>query len=99
MFHHATIDKLFCEEINLGAKFPRTVASGLRDHYTLEQMQDRRVLVVCNLPKRNMGKGKNRFSSLGMVLCAEKSVDGKATVCLICMRSGGGGVLLLACFD
>ena len=78
MWHHPDIDKLFCEEIDIGAKLPRTVASGLREHYTLEQMSDRRVLVVCNLPKRNMGKSK--FPSLGMVLCAEKSVDGKDTV-------------------
>ena len=50
----------------------------MREHYKLEDMSDRRVLVVCNLPKRNMGKSK--FPSLGMVLCAQKNVDGKETV-------------------
>ena len=48
------------------------MASGLRDHYTLEEMQGRLVIVVCNLKDAKM-KG---FVSQGMVL-AVKSADGK----------------------
>jgi tRNA-binding EMAP/Myf-like protein len=56
----------------MGEDAPRQIASGLRDHYTLEEMQNRRLIVVCNLKKASlMG-----FSSSGMVLCA-KSDDGK----------------------
>ena len=59
-------DKLYCEEIDLGEKIGRRqIASGLRKHYTLEQMQNRLVVVVENLkPKKLAG-----FLSQGMVLC------------------------------
>jgi tRNA-binding EMAP/Myf-like protein len=64
--------RLYCEEIDMGEESPRQIASGLRDYYTLEEMQGQRLIVVCNLKKANlMG-----FSSSGMVLCA-KSPDGK----------------------
>jgi tRNA-binding EMAP/Myf-like protein len=64
--------RLYCEEIEMGEEAPRQIASGLRDHYSLEEMQGRRLIVVCNLKKASlMG-----FSSSGMVLCA-KSEDGK----------------------
>lgn len=56
----------------MGEDLPRQIASGLRDFYSLEEMQGRRLVVVCNLKKASlMG-----FSSSGMVLCA-KSADGK----------------------
>ena len=72
VWNHETGDKLYCEEIEMGEDAPRQIASGLRDHYTLEEMQGRRLIVVCNLKKASlMG-----FSSYGMVLCA-KSDDGK----------------------
>ena len=67
-------DKLFCEEIDVGeATGPREIASGLRDYYSLEEMQDRLVLVVCNLKAAKIVD----FMSNGMVLAA-KSEDGKA---------------------
>ena len=47
------------------------VASGLRAHYSLEEMQGRRLLVICNMKKRKM----QGFNSFGMVLCAK--TDGK----------------------
>ena len=47
----------------------RTIASGLRDYYTLEEMQNRKVLVLCNLkPQKLLG-----FDSHGMVLAATSS--------------------------
>jgi methionyl-tRNA synthetase len=72
VWNHSTADKLFCEEINLGTDIgTREVASGLRSHYSLEDMEKRRVLVVCNLkPAKMVG-----FESAGMVLAA-KSEDG-----------------------
>mmetsp|Transcript_44291 Transcript_44291/g.94279 ORF Transcript_44291/g.94279 Transcript_44291/m.94279 type:complete len:804 (-) Transcript_44291:58-2469(-) len=70
---HPEADKLFCEEIDVGEEGgPRQIASGLREHYTLEEMQDRKVLVVCNLKAAKIVG----FSSNGMVLAA-KSDDGK----------------------
>lgn len=74
VWNHAGADKLFCEEIDVGEEAgPRQIASGLRDFYTLEDMQDRLVLVVCNLKAAKIVD----FMSNGMVLAA-KSEDGKA---------------------
>jgi len=73
VWHHPEADKLFCEEIDVGEEGgPRQIASGLREHYTLEEMQDRKVLVVCNLKAAKIVG----FTSNGMVLAA-KSDDGK----------------------
>merc|ERR1712150_330559 len=63
---HTDSEKLYCEEIDVGEEQPRSIASGLRSYYSENEMQNRHVLVVCNLKKRNfLG-----FSSHGMILCA-----------------------------
>lgn len=68
VWNHASADKLFCEQIDVGEETgPREIASGLRDHYSLEDMQDRLVLVVCNLKAAKIVG----FSSNGMVLAAK----------------------------
>jgi len=66
VWNHPEADKLYCEEINVGEETPRQIASGLRPHFTLEQMQGQRLLVVSNLKPKNLVK----FKSHGMVLCA-----------------------------
>mmetsp|Transcript_27234 Transcript_27234/g.45410 ORF Transcript_27234/g.45410 Transcript_27234/m.45410 type:complete len:787 (-) Transcript_27234:75-2435(-) len=72
VWNHEEADKLLCEEIDLGEEGgPRQIASGLRGHYSLEEMQDKKVLVVCNL-KASKIVG---FVSNGMVLAAKG--DGK----------------------
>lgn len=63
---HETAEKLYCEEIDVGEDAPRAIASGLVPYYSLEQMQDRKLIVVCNLKARNLVG----FKSHGMVLCA-----------------------------
>lgn len=65
-WNHPESEKLICEEIDLGEGTNRTICSGIRAHYTAEQVQGRKVLVVCNLKKRTMAG----FDSQGMVLCA-----------------------------
>ena len=68
VLRHETAEKLYCEEIDIGEEAPRPIASGLVPFYSLEQMQDRRVIVVANLlPRKLVG-----FKSNGMVLCASK---------------------------
>lgn len=65
--------RLFCEEIDVGDNDGlRQVASGLREHYSLDEMKNSLVVVVCNLKEAKM-KG---FVSRGMVLAA-KSADGR----------------------
>ena len=68
---HATADKLYCEMIDIGEAEPRAIASGLVPHYTLEQMQGRRLIVVANLKPRSLVG----FQSFGMVLCGAKSQE------------------------
>eukprot|EP00605_Chrysophyceae_sp_TOSAG23-4_P000453 GSChrysophyteH1.ASY1.ANO1.511.1 assembled CDS len=71
-WNHPAAEKLFCEEIDIGAEVGvREVASGLRAYYEISEMIDRNVLVVCNLkPAKMVG-----FESAGMVLAA-KADDG-----------------------
>ena len=75
---HPDADKLYCEEIDCGEEGgPRQIASGLRAHYSLDEMQGKRVLVVANLKAKNLVG----FKSHGMVLCAaETNADGSEKV-------------------
>jgi aminoacyl tRNA synthase complex-interacting multifunctional protein 1 len=58
---------LWCEKVDLGKEGgPRQILSGLRKFYNNEDMQDKLVLVLCNLKKQNLVG----VSSHGMVLCA-----------------------------
>jgi glutamyl-tRNA synthetase len=66
VWEHEEADKLFCEEIDVGEDEPRQVASGLRPYMNAEDMEGRKVLVLCNLKARKMVG----FPSHGMVLCA-----------------------------
>ena len=71
-WEHEEADKLFCEEIDIGEESPRQIASGLRAHYQLQELEGQRVLVLANLKARKlMG-----FPSHGMVLCASSSDGG-----------------------
>ena len=63
---HEEADKLYCEEIDVGEEAPRQIASGLRPHFSLEEMMGQRLLVMSNLKAKNLVG----FKSHGMVLCA-----------------------------
>lgn len=79
VWNHPDADKLFCEEIDVGEESgPRQIASGLRGHYELADMENKKVLVVCNLKAAKIVG----FASNGMVLAA-KSPDG-SKVELVC---------------
>jgi len=66
---HAESEKLYCEEVDVGEDHPRKIVSGLRLYYSESEMENRYVLVVCNLKKRNF----IGFPSHGMILCASNS--------------------------
>lgn len=76
---HPNADSLYVEKIDVGEGEPRTIVSGLADYYTLEQMANRKVLVICNLPPKAL-KGVN---SKGMVFCASTTVEEKRSVYLL----------------
>lgn len=66
-WEHPDADKLYCEEINLGEEDgPRQIASGLKAHYSVNEMVGKKVLVLANLKSRKLVG----FPSHGMVLCA-----------------------------
>ena len=61
VWEHETLEKIWCEEIDLGEEKVRTIASGLRHAYTADQMLNRKVVVCANLKPRNI-KGRVKFS-------------------------------------
>ncbi|KAK6332362.1 G4 quadruplex nucleic acid binding protein [Orbilia brochopaga] len=63
---HPDADSLYVSTINCGDAEPRTICSGLRNHIPLEEMQQRFVVVVCNLKPVKM----RGIVSAGMVLAA-----------------------------
>ncbi|KIJ54689.1 hypothetical protein M422DRAFT_24595 [Sphaerobolus stellatus SS14] len=69
---HPDADGLYVEQIDVGEETPRTVVSGLVNYIPIEQMQDKWLIVVCNLKPANMRGVKSH----AMVLCASHK-DGK----------------------
>ncbi|XP_038056155.1 aminoacyl tRNA synthase complex-interacting multifunctional protein 1-like isoform X1 [Patiria miniata] len=63
---HPDADTLYLEQVDLGEADPRTVVSGLVKHVTLEEMQDRLVIMCCNLKPAKM----RGVLSQAMVMCA-----------------------------
>jgi aminoacyl tRNA synthase complex-interacting multifunctional protein 1 len=64
---HPNADSLYLEEIDLGEpEGPRQVISGLVKFVPIEKMQNRMVVVVCNLKPAKM----RDVMSYGMVMCA-----------------------------
>jgi len=81
VWNHESAEKLFCEEVDLaeeGEDGPRQITSGLRSFYTLEEMQDRKVLVVCNLKAAKI----QGFTSNGMVLAAKVHIVVGSALCV-----------------
>ncbi|XP_025873402.2 aminoacyl tRNA synthase complex-interacting multifunctional protein 1 isoform X1 [Vulpes vulpes] len=63
---HPDADSLYVEEVDVGETAPRTVVSGLVNHVPLEQMQNRMVILLCNLKPAKM----RGVISQAMVMCA-----------------------------
>lgn len=63
---HPDADSLYVEKIDLGEAQPRTVVSGLVKHIPIDEMQNRLVVVMCNLKPAKM----RGVTSEGMVMCA-----------------------------
>jgi len=51
---HPNADSLYIEKIDVGEAEPRTVVSGLAKFMSLEELQDRLVVVLCNLKPVSM---------------------------------------------
>ncbi|KNA12223.1 hypothetical protein SOVF_127940 [Spinacia oleracea] len=66
---HPDADSLYVEEIDVGEAAPRTVVSGLVKYIPIEEMQNRKVCVLCNLKPASM----RGIKSHAMVLAASNS--------------------------
>jgi len=70
---HPDADALFVEQIDVGEEKPRTVVSGLRNYMQAEELQDRSVVLLCNLKPVKM----RGVLSEGMLLAASRTnIDG-----------------------
>eukprot|EP00268_Persea_americana_P037480 TRINITY_DN3710_c0_g1_i12.p1 TRINITY_DN3710_c0_g1~~TRINITY_DN3710_c0_g1_i12.p1 ORF type:complete len:749 (+),score=126.31 TRINITY_DN3710_c0_g1_i12:1066-3312(+) len=74
---HPDADSLYVEEIDVGEESPRTVVSGLVKYIPLEEMQNRRVCVLCNLKPVTM----RGIKSQAMVLVASNDNQGSLMTC------------------
>ncbi|XP_076948188.1 putative methionine--tRNA ligase isoform X1 [Bidens hawaiensis] len=63
---HPKADSLYVEEIDVGEGQPRTVVSGLAKFVPINEMQNRKVCVLCNLKPATI----RGIKSQAMVLCA-----------------------------
>ena len=63
---HPDADSLYMEKIDVGEPKPRTIISGLVKFVPIEEMQNRLVVVLCNLKPAKM----RGILSEGMVMCA-----------------------------
>ncbi|EFJ27840.1 hypothetical protein SELMODRAFT_171855 [Selaginella moellendorffii] len=70
---HPNADSLYVEEIDVGEDTPRTVVSGLVKFIPLEEMENRRVCVICNLKPAKM----RGVLSQAMVLAASNKEETK----------------------
>ncbi|XP_030644899.1 tyrosine--tRNA ligase, cytoplasmic [Chanos chanos] len=68
---HPDADSLYLEKIDVGEAEPRTVVSGLVAYVPKEELQDRMVVLLCNLKPQKM----RGIESQAMLLCA--SVEGE----------------------
>ena len=65
---HPDADKLYVIKVDIGEETPRTIVSGLRDHYELDSLIGRKIIVFANLkPAKLRG-----IESEGMLLAASK---------------------------
>ncbi|PLW79403.1 methionine--tRNA ligase [Candidatus Woesearchaeota archaeon] len=72
---HPDAEKLYIEKIDLGNGETRQIVSGLKDYYSMEELNGKKIIVVCNLlPAKLRGE-----LSEGMLLAA----DGKDGVGVI----------------
>ncbi|XP_015667133.1 tyrosine--tRNA ligase, cytoplasmic [Protobothrops mucrosquamatus] len=68
---HPDANTLYVEKIDLGEAKPRTVVSGLVEFVPKEELQDRLVVLVCNMKPQKM----RGVESQAMLLCAFSSGD------------------------
>ncbi len=83
---HPGADKLFVLQIDLGSE-KRQLVAGIRQFYKKEELEGKKIVVVANLkPVKLRG-----FESQGMLLAAEKMINGKEIVKLLEAKKSSPG--------
>lgn len=72
-------DKLYKLTIDMGETEPRTIAAGIKQYYTKEELVGKKIAVVANLEPRKL----RGIISHGMLLAA--SNEDKTSVVLLCL--------------
>ena len=68
---HPNADKLLILKIDQGKEEPRQLVAGIKEHYTLEELKDKKIVFLANLdPKELRGE-----LSQGMILAAVDNDD------------------------
>ncbi|MGH0192341.1 UNVERIFIED_CONTAM: hypothetical protein FKN15_017308 [Acipenser sinensis] len=70
---HPEADSLYLEKIDVGEAEPRTVVSGLVAFVPASELQDRLVVLLCNLKPQKM----RGIESQAMLLCASTEGEGR----------------------
>ena len=71
---HPNADKLFILKVDIGEENPKSIVSGLKSYYEIDELVRRKIIVFTNLkPAKFRG-----VESEGMLLAAEK--DGKVVL-------------------
>ena len=71
---HPNADKLFILKVDIGEENPKSIVSGLKSYYEIDELVGRKIIVFTNLkPAKFRG-----VESEGMLLAAEK--DGKVVL-------------------
>lgn len=75
-YDHPNADSLYLLDLDLGSE-KRTIVSGLKDHYTVEQLEGRSIVVVVNLKPATI----RGVESQGMLLAAATQNDEQVVLC------------------
>ena len=65
---HPNAENLYVSKVDIGEESLRTIVSGLVHFYSVDELQNRMVVVLCNLKPIKM----KSIESAGMILCASK---------------------------
>ena len=77
---HPNADKLYVLSIDDGTEEGRTICAGLKEFYSIEQLQGKNIVFVANLKPRPL----RGVTSEGMILAAD---DGKGSVTIVTLDS------------
>ncbi|AFG37477.1 methionine--tRNA ligase [Spirochaeta africana] len=96
---HPEADKLYIEELDdgSGSEEPRIIVSGLKGHYTPEELQGQKIILVNNLKAAKLRGVKSH----GMLLAADgPNPDGEAVVdVVVCPDASPGDRILVEGFE